>query len=179
MEPHQWMQATLAIRCGGLGIQDPVSQRLAARLACITGFVRDGPEILRIESGLDLLPHDATQVITDMHSLLGDVAPLPMWLRHPDTVLTCDEAATDQNWWSQKCHFAVQKTLSTSLPPADAVRFHCQTIPHANAWLAVLPSVPKRQLMSTVEFRCTLRWTLGMGMVPPVIPGMSAHVALQ
>ena len=45
------------------------------------------------------------------------------------------------------------------------MRFHCQQLPHANAWLSVLPSVQKRQLMATVEFRCLLRWTLGTPML--------------
>lgn len=44
----------------------------------------------------------------------------------------------------------------------DAVRLHCQTKPHAAAWLAVIPCAAKRTLLPTLSFRCLLRWHLGV-----------------
>ena len=70
-------------------------------------------------------------------------------------------------------HLVGQKRLTEAFSGDDAVRFFCQKKPHCNSWLAVIPSVARRTLIPTVEFRCLLRWTLGI----PLISGDQGPVA--
>jgi hypothetical protein len=158
----QWQQATLAIRCGGAGIQDPEGLRLAARMGGLATFLREGPHTLGILLADDLIPKDTTLVLHRLRTCLGAIPPLPAWEKDPKTIALVEGAHSQQDWWSQKLHLKVQKELSDSAAPKDHVRLECQYKPHAAAWLSVIPSVAKRSLLPTVEFRCALRWHLGV-----------------
>ena len=79
LTPRQWDQATLAIRCGGLGIQDPVRLRPAARVSGILDFLRIGPEILRLAPDDHLLPVDMGDSFVALQELVGPIDPLTSW----------------------------------------------------------------------------------------------------
>ena len=52
----QWPQATLAIRHGGLGLHDPVTQRLPARIGCSLDYARRAGPILQLPTELPPFP---------------------------------------------------------------------------------------------------------------------------
>ena len=162
LSESQWEQATLAIRCGGLGINDPVEQRPAARLSGITSFLQQGPRFLGLTMDDDMVPEDTGRCIVEMEERVGSIAPLVGWRREPQSIKHPSKTFSDQNWWSNKVHVKNRDALLASATGADKVRLSCQVRPHANAWLAVAPSVGKKTLLPTVSFVKLLRWTLGM-----------------
>lgn len=158
---QQWSQATLPVRHGGLGIDDPVTLRPAARMAGIVTFLnRIGP--LSLQPDEDLIPPDSGVVIHRLGSTLGNMAPLPAWQGNMGLMIQADPAFWEQRWWAERIHEATKTHLLNTMTGADSVRFQCQTRPHANAWLSVQPSIVKRTLIPKVEFACLTRWTLGM-----------------
>jgi hypothetical protein len=166
MSSTQWEQTRLAIRCGGLGIMDPSHQRPAARISCIVNFLQAAPRTLGIEVDDDMMPWDMMITLSILQAQLGNKCPIPAWTANPKEAITAQAPHTEQEWWGQQVHLATKEQLERDLQAAQATRFHCQTMPHANSWLAVIPCAPKRTLMPTVEFRCLLRWTLGMELSP-------------
>jgi hypothetical protein len=72
----QWEQATLAIRCGGLGIGDLVAQRPAARLSGITTFLQQGPRYLGMTMEDDMVPEDTAECVAQMELKVGSIMPL-------------------------------------------------------------------------------------------------------
>jgi len=48
----------------------------------------------------------------------------------------------------------------------DAVRFESQSQPHAMSWVAVIPSAGLRTLLPSGDYKCVLRWSLGMAQIP-------------
>jgi len=133
----QWEQATLAIRCGGLGISDPVAQRPAARLSGITTFLQQGPRYLGMTMEDDMVPEDTAECVAQMEVKVGAIMPLVGWRREPESIKHPSRTFIDQNWWSNKVHVRNRDALLATSVGADKVRLSCQMRPHANAWLAV------------------------------------------
>ena len=75
----QWEQATLAIRCGGLGIPDPVDQRAAARMAGIMTFLQLGPSFLGLAMEEAMVPDDALACAATLEERLGPLSALVRW----------------------------------------------------------------------------------------------------
>jgi len=71
----QWKQAVLAIRCGGLGIPDPVDQRPAARMAGIMTFLQLGPRFLGLEREEAMVPDDAFSCASKLGERFGPFRP--------------------------------------------------------------------------------------------------------
>jgi hypothetical protein len=162
----QWEQAALAVRCGGLGVTDPALMRPAARLACIAHFVQNATDVLGLPREMEILPRDLSQVLAAVRAQVGDLQPLPAWQLDQTLLKRVEAPQASQKWWSDKVHCALQASLLTRQPTeADAVRFRCQVRPHALAWLAVVPSVPLRTLIPTVDFAALLQFTLGVPLV--------------
>ena len=55
-DDHQWAQATLPIRHGGLGLRDPVLIRTPARLSAIIGFVTGAQGSVPLLSDTTMIP---------------------------------------------------------------------------------------------------------------------------
>jgi len=174
MTTDQWRQATLPIRLGGLGIQDPLSQRLAARVSAIMTFLKDGPRTLCINLDPSFMPSDCPDVVVSLHDQLGAVPPHQSWSSVGAILDTFTGAQNSQKWWGDRLAIAAQAKFTSTLSDAELVRFSCQTIPHAMSWLAVIPCPAKRTLLGTVEFRCLLRWSLGQPVMAEAPPGQSA-----
>ena len=120
---QQWAQATLAIRHGGLGILDPTSQRLAARIAGIVDFSRRGAEVLQLQSATAHLPGDWPVCLTRALLSLGNIQPLTAWQADPSLLSTADQVHRAQSWWAERIHLQVKAHLGTTLPDQEAVRF--------------------------------------------------------
>jgi hypothetical protein len=70
-----------------------------------------------------------------------------------------------QKHWGNVCSILRQKKLEKSLSGSDAIRFSCQTRPHAMAWTCAVPSAGTKTLVPTKEFVALLQWTLGAPVV--------------
>ena len=157
----QWGQATLPIRCGGLGLRDPVEERFAARMSAVVDFVSRGSEEVGLERGVAVLPRDTAACVSRGVEVLGRVSPLEEWSGDVSSMLEAERPLASQRWWSERVaagRVEVQKGMGTS---RDRVRFGCQQRPHAGAWLAAVPSVPKKTLIPNGQFRGLVRWWLG------------------
>ena len=162
LTPAQWSQATLAIRCGGLGIGDPVRLRAAARLSGLVNFLKQGPRCLGIERTKELVPLDTVACIGEMVERVGEMAPLLAWRQDVEAVGSAESPHDEQRWWTQRVMVAEVERLAKAGDNADMVRFACQRDAHAGAWLAAVPSSATRTLIPGTEFRTLLRWWLGV-----------------
>ena len=68
----QWSQASLAIRCGGLGVTDPEQQRPAARMSGLLNFVQNGPRVLGIEGTTDFVPIDVPETVSRLQLVVQE-----------------------------------------------------------------------------------------------------------
>jgi hypothetical protein len=162
---RQWDQASLPARFGGLGIQDPTRIRPAARLAGLMDFIRRARGVLGLPATFPQVPSDFSPTLTQLRTTLGDQQPLPAWLQDTSLVLNADKAHCSQRWWSDACAQHRQLALAEALAGEDAVRFESQKQPHAMAWVAVLPSAGLRTLLPSADYKCALRWALGLTQV--------------
>ena len=107
----QWAQATLAIRCGGLGLMDPVDQRPAARVSGLIHFAQQGPRVLGIDGNDDLMPRDVRATVDALSQRLPEMHPLPAWSTDPALIKHAIRPQTEQRWWSEKLHTERQQVL--------------------------------------------------------------------
>ena len=169
----QWEQASLPARFGGLGIQDPGQTRASARLAGLVDFVRRARGVLGLPADYPQVPTDFSPTLLRIKGILGDQQPLLAWTQDSSLVLSADHAHLTQRWWADACARHRQGVLRASLQGDDAVRFESQTQPHAMSWVAVIPSSGLRTLLPAGDYKCVLRWSLGMSQVPEDVQGLS------
>jgi hypothetical protein len=99
---------------------------------------------------------------------LGNIQPLTAWQADPSLLSTADPVHRAQSWWAERVHLQVKAHLETTLPDKEAVRFASQTLPHAMSWVAVVPAEALRTLIPSVDFKCLLRFHLGIPLTPSV-----------
>ena len=162
----QWLQASMPVRHGGLGISDATHSHLAARLACASDFVTRGPKILSLPAGVDLFPSDGYPVLTAAMGMLGSVAPLDGWSTGDRPFEATNPDWRKQSKWTDRLVKCSMDSLRMSVPARDNVRLHAQQSPHAGAWLAATPSAAMGTLLEGSEFRRAARWWLGMPQMP-------------
>ena len=166
LSDSQWDQATLPARLGGLGIQDPTQTRLPARIAGLVDFVRRATGVLGLPADFPTVPADFVPCLSQARTLLGEQQPIVAWLQDTSLVHSADRAHVSQRFWSDACARRRQNLLRCSLHGEDAVRFESQSQPHAMAWAAVIPASGLRTLIPSCDFKCLLRWSLGVPQTP-------------
>ena len=162
----QWAQATLPARYGGLGIQDPLVSRLAARMAGLTDFVTRAGDVLGLPADFPRIPADFQACLTQTLNHLGQRQPLTAWQQDPGLVKDAERLHVSQRWWSDLCARQRQIQLAGTLRGDDAIRFESQSQPHAMAWVSVIPAAGLRTLIPSTDFKCLLRWSLGIEQTP-------------
>jgi hypothetical protein len=165
LSDQEWAQSTLPIRAGGLGIGDPLVQRLPARMATLVEFATHGGDTVGVQDDLGRGQADAPYVIHALLCLLGEVTPLKSWKEDVGRISEAQEPHNRQKWWLDKVHVKLQERLAESLTGQQSTRFACQRTGHSGAWLAATPSKALGTLIPTVEFRCLLKWHLGISQV--------------
>ena len=166
----QWAQASLPIRKGGLGVKDPVLLRLPARIAAVADFVARGSTVLRLPGPVAPLPVDWHVCLTRAVLLLGPIQPLQAWAGDSALLKLADPTHRKQQWWSDAVYSATSVSFQEALQGADAVRFASQCTPHAMAWASVVPAEALRTLIPATDFRCLLRFHLGVPLLPSAGP---------
>ena len=166
MTDTQWLQATLPIRCGGLGISDPTRVHALARFACIVDFAQRAHIVLGLPVGSCEVPPDCHQVV---QALVPQLPPLPelIALALTERIPLQSLSAMDrrQEYWQTQAMKSWLQAQSASGTARDRVRFQAQQAPHSGAWLSVLPSAARRTRVPSEHWRLLLRWTLGMPIV--------------
>ena len=76
----QWQQSALAVRCGGLGVADPVMLRPAARLACTVHFLQHVQSVLGFSADLNIVPRDVSITLPLLQTQLGDIQFIRKWV---------------------------------------------------------------------------------------------------
>jgi len=162
----QWVQATLPARYGGLGILDPSVCRVAARIAGLIDFVTRAADVLGLPADFPRVPADFQGCLTRALNHLGQRQPLTAWQQDPCLVKSAERLHASQRWWSDQWAQQRQSQLAAALGGDDAIRFASQSQPHAMAWAAVIPAAGLRTLIPSTDFKCLLRWSLGIEQVP-------------
>ena len=172
MTETQWMQATLPIRCGGLGISDPMKVHAFARMACIVDFAQRATTVLGLPAGACSVPTDCRGVLM---ALQPHMPPLPELLAicMTESIPLGALGALDrrQEYWTGHATKAWIQALASSGTARDRVRFAAQQSPHAGSWLAALPSAANKTRVPSEHWRLLLRWTLGMPIVDNEVIG--------
>ena len=163
-----WMQATLPLRLGGLGIRDPPQTQPAARMAALVGLDMNGPDRVGVpEVALSVPAPDLMDTINALRVQLGpNFEPLAGWHTAPKQLASASIDHASQRWWaaqvakeqrSQVCHLGSAR---------DMARLHSQEGAISNGWMSVLPSRTLRTDISDVDYRVLLRWWLGLPLLP-------------
>ena len=162
----QWTQITLPTRYGGLGVSDPVHQRLQARIGMGIDFITRVQRLLLLPEEVIGLPPDLPLAFARGAALLGPTHLVAQWHANPSLAQHGDDAQRRQRWWADEFHASRQQALSRTLQGEAAIRFASQSQPHAMAWTAVIPSGPLHTLIPGVDFRMLLAWHLGQPQAP-------------
>jgi hypothetical protein len=121
----QWIQASLPVRNGGLGIRRVASLAPSAFLASAAGTRDLQDNILR-----NCLP--TTDTVTDRI--------LALWMERHNTACPAGTDAAKQKLWDKPCVDADMSRLMSSLPEArDRARLLAVSAPHSGDWLHALP----------------------------------------
>jgi len=150
-------------------LADPQTLRLPARLAGLLDYGRRSATVLQLSATLAQLPADWPLVFTRASNSLGSVQPLDLWTRQPVMALQADPAHCRQGFWSDLVYSQRSKMLQGAWSGQDAVRFACQRTPHAMAWAAATPAASLGTLVPSSDFRCLLRFHLGMTLPAPAM----------
>ena len=161
---RQWIQATLPLRIGGLGIKDPLNTVSAARLSAIFSYLSRGRSF-GLPEDLLLSPPDLRSHLLHAQTWLGDnFEPVQGWLNGGAPAIEVDHSR--QHWWASKIALAIWKALPDGASLRDKCRLVLQSMPHATAWLSTPPSRPFQEVLSGPQVRLLLRWWLGYQLVP-------------
>lgn len=161
----QWVQASMPIRHGGMGITDANFAHLPARLACASDFVTRGRSLMALPDAVSLLPKDAGILLSAAVGLLGNVAPLDSWMDGDRPFFASHADWCNQTKWTDRLVRTSVDALLASASARDKVRMTAQQSPHAGAWLAAYPSASQGTLFLSQEFRRAGRWWLGVAQV--------------
>ena len=97
-----WMQATLPLQLGGLGIRDPPQTRPAARMAALVGLDMNGPDRVGVpEVALSVPAPDLMDTINALRVQLGpNFEPLALWHTAPKQLASASIDHASQRWWA-------------------------------------------------------------------------------
>ena len=151
LSDSQWMQCTLDLKHGGLGLRKVSEHTNAAYIASVIAnsstikdsICRNAPsgECAHLRKAVE--DYNLTVGLSD-----GLCTPFPVVVTQKKLSSTID----DMNY----------KTLFQSTPlPVDRARLTAVSAPHASAWLSVIPNEQLGLSLSPHEWRAVARWWLG------------------
>ena len=163
-----WAQATLPISQQGLGIQDPTTERPAARMAALVRFHRLATSMVGIpERVRQVIASDSIAVMRALQDVLGPAFdPLDRFLADPATLRLADETYARQDWWAAQVATIRRDRLPWLGSARDHIRLASSQGPVAGEWLGVHPSASLGTALADGEFRLLCRWWLGLPLLP-------------
>ena len=168
---HQWEQASLPVRLGGLGIRDPAQERLAARLASALDYSSRASATLGLPDDLVPLPPDLVLLQSQALAAIPD-CPEARALATPRTLQALPPHCSKQHWWGDLLHRKRAMALSSLGTTRDQVRLAAQRQPHAGVWLTAPPMASLGMRLPSLQWQCLLKWWLGMPQISdPAVGG--------
>jgi len=163
MNDSQWIQATLPVRCGGLGIRRSTQVAPSAFLASVAGVMDTVASILPRHQ---TLPVDkAIDAALGRWKTLGGVTP-------PSGV-----DARSQKCWDQPVIKAAADTLiQTACDDYTKARLLASQAPHAGDWLNAPPITAVGLRLSNDALRVAVGLRLGVNICAPHVCRCSAQV---
>ena len=175
MPDTAWMQVSLPMRCGGLGIRDPLQTQPAARMAALIGLEMFGRERVGVPNiALSSPSPDLVTTIGALRAQLGpNFEPLTSWHTDPSQLASASIDHASQRWWAEQVATEQRSRLCHLGTARDMARLRSQEGPIANGWMSVLPSRALRTDIQDVDYRVLLRWWLGLPLLPTgcTLPG--------
>ncbi len=150
-----WLQATLPLKYGGLGLLSP------ARLAqsAFIGSLLFTQQLLELHVNPNNAPLHLSQLIQDIHSSLAI---------DPDTEFPTTSC---QKFLSDIVHRQTAQDLLAHLAssPRDSCRLRSLSLPHSTAFLQAFPNHHTGTGLSGQDFRFAVKWLLGLPIIPQPI----------
>ena len=156
-----WLQSTLPLRFGGLGVKDPVSTQPAARTAAILGYIERAPQ-LGFPPDVVRTPPDWDTSLDSIVGFLGPTfSPVDKWIgrERPTEV---DKEHLEQKWWSKKIQRVRFQRLQLQSSLRDRNRLKLESMPFASSWMTVVPSVGQGHKLGNRDYDVLLKWWLGL-----------------
>ena len=162
-----WVQATLPISKGGMGVRDPLQVRPSARVAALVAFQTFATSRVGVPVELVSPSTDVAGVLGSLQRLLGNLhEPTSRWVLDPSQLGLGDRAYTKQAWWAGQLDDIQYQRLLQGATMRDVTRFHNQEGPLASAWMSVTPGREGQDCLSDVDFRSLCRFWLGLPLLP-------------
>ena len=99
-----------------------------------------------------------------------EAEPLKGWLSSGSMGVS-DKAHTSQRWWSDQMALVRRNEMLSKASGRDLVRLDQQSGSLASGWMAVTPSEGGGTYIPPTEYRCLLRWHLGIALLPQTFEG--------
>ena len=161
-----WLQGTLPLRFGGLGVKDPEATRPAARIAAILCYLQRG-KTLGFPEEVVCPPRDWVSTIRDLESFLGpQFGELPRWATE-ESPTNVSEEHLEQRWWSRKIQRVRFQRLQLQSALRDRNRLRLESMPFATSWMTVVPSVGLGHKLGNGDYQVLLKWWLGLKLSRP------------
>ncbi|KAI5635377.1 reverse transcriptase (RNA-dependent DNA polymerase) domain-containing protein [Phthorimaea operculella] len=148
LDDNQWLQASLPIRYGGLGIRSIRAVSLPAFIASSNGVADLVADILKLQGERLSIPFQCDAV--------------KAWAAACPGVDPPSKPESQRAWDDLSCKFSLSE-LSESLTGADVARIKAVTCPESGAWLQALPSPQLGTILDNDTLRIAVALRLGCG----------------
>jgi len=162
MSTQNWTVASLPISMGGMGVQDPMWIHPSAYVSASLNYAYNVSNN-SVDANLPPDFFDALQDLVD--GLTPSSSPATSWLMSR----SCSEVLPEQlkqKWWSNLQYVFQFQGLLSSVSLRDKVQLQCQKSSLTGAWLNVVPNAHLGLTIPCSEFKCLLRWRMGISLLP-------------
>ena len=165
----EWLQSSLPLRLGGMGIKDPLVIAPAARIAAALTFSQRS-SALGLPRECCVLPEDWSRWSDHMQEVPGSNAePLRSWVHGVRRSEVVDDHLS-QKWWTHRIHKVRFERLLRCSGLRDNARLQLQRMPHTTGWMTVTPNEGLGHKLDGRDYRYLIKWWLGR---PLIINGAS------
>lgn len=166
----QWEQVCLPMRLGGAGVRSPTHMAGPARISALMNWHQRPIAGLQPPAG-DLMYPTMGRLLATLVSQVGpEMEPIKGWLSS-GRVVGGDACHADQRWWSDQASQRRHLCLLDTVSGRDLVRLDQQSGSLASGWMAVSPAIERDTRIAPSQYRCLLRWHLGIPLLPPSYEG--------
>ena len=164
LTPAEWVQSSLPLRLGGLGIKDPEQLCSVARVASSITFLHRAGQ-MQLPDALIQLPPDWQWQLAQLLTILGPkFEPVNTWATSGQAPQFEDHHRS-QKWCTTRVHTEAAQAMSSSVSLRDRCRLNLQAMPNVATWMEVTPSRALGTKFTGTEYQLLLRWWLGMPLV--------------
>ena len=161
LAPSSWIQATIHLSLGGLGITDPTAVISAARLSSILVY-SSLKEKLRVPESWFTFSSGLKDSISHLQILTNRCSPeLNNWEAVSSLLPNPTKHLCRQEYWSTLVHTVRHHDLVSLSTARDRCRLQCLSSLSSGAWLTVVSSPSLSFSFASYEFSLLLRWWLG------------------